>query len=277
MVEIENRQYKVNKETANKILNTLGVIPFIEIIQILNGLRLSCRISTTLVKEKFINETVGSLGLYYIRSKHAILNTDNFSHNKSFQLESNDSLDYYYYIGINEAVSSLAYLSEGTNTSRQGALFGYPDCCINFFGTKYKTGLNDLTYEIDRSANNYIFWNNRITKCIGYCLISHFPCSWDCMATQLIAKQTYSYLREIVPHIADKCLNLQQQNLFYSTDHIVFPDKCLSVKLNSIEKSLKYKINDENKLINIDNEIYSKYEGRIILMDSYIFLPFNDK
>ena len=135
MVEIENRQYKVNKETANKILNTLGVIPFIEIIQILNGLRLSCRISTTLVKEKFINETVGSLGLYYIRSKHAILNTDNFSHNKSFKLDStNNSLHkYYYYVGINEAVVNITYLSEGSNTSRQGALFGYPNCCINFF------------------------------------------------------------------------------------------------------------------------------------------------
>ncbi len=268
----------MNKEIANKIINRLGVISFIEIIQILNGLRLSCRISTILVEEHFINEIVEILGLHYIRSQYPILDTDNFSHNKSFKLDStNNSLHkYYYYVGINEAVVNITYLSEGSNTSRQGALFGYPNCCINFFESKLKASLNDLTYEVDSSSNNYIFWNNRIAKCVGYCLISHFPCSWDCMATQLIAKQTYSHLYDIVPDIADKCLDFQKQNIFYSTEHIVFPDKCLSVKLNRIEKSLKCKINDENKLINIDNKIYSNYEGRIILMDSYIILPFND-
>lgn len=267
----------MNKETASKILNTLGVIPFIEIIQILNGLRLSCRISTTLAKEKFINETVGSFGLYYIRSQYAILNTDNFSHNKSFQLESNDSLDYYYYyyLGINEAIINLAYLSEGTNTSRQGALFGYPDCCIKFFGTKFKTGLNDLTYEVDRSSNKYIFWNNRITKCVGYCLISHFPCSWDCMATQIIAKQTYSHLFSIVPDIADKCMYIQKQNIYYSTEHIFFPEIHLSKRLNSIDNSFKNKIIEDDKFINIDNKVYYKQNDEFTLMENYIFLPFN--
>ena len=266
----------MTKETANKILNELGTIPLIEIIQILNGLRLSCRISATLSKEQPIKEMIEDLELYYIRSSYSISNTDNFSHNKSFQLQSNDLHNkFYYYIGVNEAVINLAYLLEGSNTYRQGILFGYPDCCIKFFHSKYKHSLNDLTYEVNRSSNNYIFWNNRISKCMGYCLISHFPCSWDCMAAQVIAKQTYNHVFAIIPDIANKCLNLQKQNIFYSTEHIIFSDQHLSIKLNSAGGPFINTIDEENNFIHVNNNVYSNRLGKLVLKKNYIYLPFN--
>ena len=100
------------------------------------------------------------------------------------------------YIAKDEKSSLLAALSEHQrNDQLLGELLGYPKCCIEYFLHRFgPENSNPELESIDHEENSL---KNKIDLRLldiskrdeDICLLSHFPCSWDCGESFNIAER----------------------------------------------------------------------------------------
>jgi hypothetical protein len=251
---------QLTKAIAYKIKKHLGLIVLTEIIQLINGVRSACRFTMSYQHEALLTKIASQLDLYCIRSSLPVEKYNSSYHIGRFN--STDTKDqnskFYYYLAKNNTVALLALFSEGTKPELQGKLFGYPQCCINFFVSRFGKANEDLVYEVAKGQEKYSFWNNRATKLLGYSLISHFPCSWDCKFSEEIAKKTYFYLKEISPGYAGRTLKILNQNLMYSTAEIIL-----------LGSKSKDELDKSDRHADLNNQVKG--------ISNYIYLPFNNR
>lgn len=247
---------QLTKAIAYKIKKHLGLIVLTEVIQLINGVRSACRFTMSNQHEALLTKIATQLDLYYIRSGLPVEKYNNSFHIGGFNSTDtkNQNNKFYYYLAKNNTVALLALFSEGAEPELQGKLFGYPQCCINFFVSRFGKGHEDLVYEVAKAKEKCSFWNNRATKLLGYSLISHFPCSWNCKFSEEIAKKTYFHLKKISPGYAGRTLKILNQNLLYATTEIIL--------LGSKSKD------ESERHANLNNQVKET--------SNYIYLPFNN-
>jgi hypothetical protein len=77
----------------------------------------------------------------------------------------------------------------------QGALLGYPTCCIRAFEQNRAQYLKRLCPAFAQSgAPAMPFWANTMADLFGWRLTSHFPCAPDCDSTRRLALRYWSAL-----------------------------------------------------------------------------------
>jgi hypothetical protein len=87
-----------------------------------------------------------------------------------------------------------------------GKLFGYPDCCIQFYEQNIsKASLNNMefSYFIKQEQIENPFYLNIFMRYDGIALLEHFPCSDNCQQSYILAKNKFDFLKEHYPDIAE--------------------------------------------------------------------------
>ena len=135
--------------------------------------------------------------LYLVKSKFKVLFADDgvFS-NKGIRIPEDDPRPgmYFVYISKDEQKAWLAnYYELMQNHSDLGLVLGYPQCCVNFFCSKFTP--NQVNLEMP-SKNPYTNLSKRAQDLV---ILSHFPCSPECKESIVMGEK---YLQAI--YIFDK-------------------------------------------------------------------------
>jgi hypothetical protein len=129
------------------------------------------------------------------------------------------------------------------DTLSYGAVLGYPECCVRFFGQYNNWSRYSFLYEIYKnSGKGHHYLCNPMTKDAIYSYIYHMPCSFACSRTIELAgrlrseidKREPDFARAIDCHLLLPFLVfferkfyafegfMERERLYY--DHVYFPD-----------------------------------------------------
>ena len=126
-----------------------------------------------------------------------------------------------------------------------GYMLGYPHCCVKRYMDnirKARGKQSDFILFTEIKMIKYPYQNNVCLKPFKINLLSHFPCSFDCRLSVLIAKKHESFLKIRYPEIAkefEKTLKsfvvyTEYQGVHYANDYelrqnsIIFRNLCSS-------------------------------------------------
>lgn len=272
----------MNKTQIDLLVNSIGTLSFIEIIQVAEGVRPACRITLPLMQEHVLEAIADELALYFKRSIYPLKILSPRCQSAGFDLNSTipqqNSQQYFYYVSGKKELSFFASMLDVQNPAHFASVLGYPQCCIDYYVANASAAKqHDFTYlvrTVEGSKPSYFL--NRITKCFGYSLISHFPCCWTCLPSIELARNALAALHKIAPEIAHRCLDLQNSNVFYSSDHILLTkysgdqpiflhqDAYMSYGTHSNLKALLVK----------DSVVHLRVDEEFLVDKNYLFLPF---
>jgi hypothetical protein len=91
-----------------------------------------------------------------------------------------------YYFSFDPQIVELLKLAEEKNAHNfVGQLLGYPPCCIEYFTKHFSKDNTNLEFPI-------AIWELTITqRHRDYCILSHFPCSKNCISSLELARQYF--------------------------------------------------------------------------------------
>lgn len=93
------------------------------------------------------------------------------------------------------------------NDERFGELLGYPACCVKFYKDNYAKAaeLHDdyCFFSIANTKENPLFYTNNMLRFFDVALVSHFPCSFECVDSLFQAKRRLEAIRRYNPALAD--------------------------------------------------------------------------
>lgn len=116
------------------------------------------------------------------------------------------------------------YYSMGDNVNL-APLLGYPACCAQFYKKHLSHAQNKkmdfILYAVKDTAQHK-FYTNRALRYFGASLISHFPCSLDCAASQAIGQERYAFLVQEYPEIGRDFGEKLKSMVFYTEHSGVF-------------------------------------------------------
>lgn len=145
--------------------------------------------------------------LYLVRSKFKVLFADNDAYsNKGIRIPEDDPRPgmYFVYISKDEQKAWLASYYELMQNHRDlGLALGYPQCCVDFFCSKFNP--QDVDLEIS-SKNPYTNLSKREQDLV---ILSHFPCGPGCKESISIGEKylqaIYAFdkerVRELLTHL----------------------------------------------------------------------------
>jgi hypothetical protein len=110
-----------------------------------------------------------------------------------------------YYISKKDELTLLLKKEfQNNNHFEIGELLDYPSCCITFFKRYFALGqLNEMNFNhfINGETNSSFYLNNfLIENDIG--LLSHFPCNTNCVESERIGLERFTFLEKEFPEIA---------------------------------------------------------------------------
>lgn len=150
-------------------------------------------------------------GLFLIKSRFKVLMDDQqeiFS-NKGIRLKEEDPRPgmYFVYLSKEERLALLACYAEMMNRSRElGRILGYPECCIDFFGSHFSEDKTNLEHLPTNP------WTNLSKRAQDFVLISHFPCNSDCKESIILSKKYFSIIKETDAERATEILKALRTN-----------------------------------------------------------------
>lgn len=109
-------------------------------------------------------------------------------------------------------LAGLAWLAIAAGWDRLlGRLLGYPECCSDFFvrrwpeaWARHQGDLGSLLLAEHATPARALPWRaNVFARYKAPCLVSHFPCSFDCAATLLLARRAEACLDTFRPDLAE--------------------------------------------------------------------------
>jgi len=131
---------------------------------------------------------------------------------------------YILYVSKNKKSAGAAKLAERATSPEFGKILGYPGCCVDFHnGVSARQGKSrDFILDSLKRYGIYPFYNNMCLQHQGFALLSHFPCSPDCAASESAGKERLDFLREYFPALA-QCLESELKSfVIYTKDSGVF-------------------------------------------------------
>ena len=116
---------------------------------------------------------------------------------------------FFIYVSKDELLACKAALSEQVQDHHEfGQLLEYPECCIKAFCTMFsaeKTNLQNIPTNL---------WTNLSKREHDDVLLSHFPCSSDCIESIALAKKYCAVLKQHDLDYAETLLKRLEQNLY---------------------------------------------------------------
>lgn len=103
-----------------------------------------------------------------------------------------------------------------------GGLLGIPSCCIDFYVKHIEAAesiQNDYLLFVTKNTpetHSYSYWNNIATQYLDGSLISYYPCSFNCKASEGFAKESYRILCKYSEDYASNILSKQKSNVIYT-------------------------------------------------------------
>jgi hypothetical protein len=118
------------------------------------------------------------------------------------------------YISKSEELMKKAFEYDMKDPKKFGKLLGYPNCCVDEFISNNNSELNIYPYK------NTIEKNKKIPFYLNHCpsnfrLISHFPCSYDCIPSLSMAEETFNIINSILPELAKEIKNFLKFPILY--------------------------------------------------------------
>ncbi len=139
-----------------------------------------------------------------------VRNTTDPAHNTALMVKPDyqDKGSFFAYISRSTDDATHAKFYEHIrNDNKLGEMLGYPDCCRNFYDEKY----NDATefgdeycfFSIANTKEAPLFYTNNMLRFFGVTLLSHFPCSYNCVNSLFQAKRRLEAIRRASPALAE--------------------------------------------------------------------------
>lgn len=97
-----------------------------------------------------------------------------------------------------------------------------PGCCVEHYLRSIDKAIlvqNDyVPFTLENTTESYpfSFWNNITAQYFGYSLISFFPCSFNCLKAESVARQSYSFLSSYCPDWAEQFLRIHRSSVVYT-------------------------------------------------------------
>lgn len=200
--------------------------------------------------------------LYFELSDFKVLsnsekNKGGFSNSSSRVSIDSPNGNYVVFLSKNQIDAKLAKNYFATSDHRKlGQLLGYPDCCTEFFSKNIrlaaKKNMDFIPYALS-DIQQHDFYNNRALRYFDISLISHFPCSLDCKASQAVAKERLAFLRKEHPQIAALFEKYLKSMVIYTEEEGIFFSNNYSINHNQISF--------ENLQGTIENDLYYKLKN----------------
>jgi len=173
-----------------------------------------------------------------------------------------------------------------------GKLFGYPECCINFYISCWKKHILNPLHFLEKEPNYilYSYLNTKNKKKLNFLLnnlsvyrvISHFPCSYECKESLKFAINLFKALPQKQRKICKKIL--RRDFLVWHEEKVIgFQSrfKCNKISYNSenvdilgISKNIIDALRRGNRLELDRNQIRIFRDNRLILKFEEDFRPF---
>ena len=268
---MENNKYrKINFLIMLKELHQIlgSITKALDIIYVIENVKPVSRVISTEGLLKFLEKK----GLQFSESDfkiRTIHNTTESYTDKGVKLEKGEEGKSLLYISKSKKLANDAKMLESENNHTElGKLLGYPECCCKFFQKYFSEKNTDLTEFSFRESKGHKFpWqNNNCMRVFDISLISHFPCSFNCLETKKIADKNLEIVNKYDSDIAGYYSFALKTAVLYA--HAVgvysFPNSIFS------DNTLKYK-----KIIpSAKNDLYSmiKTRNRIKIIDRNHFL-----
>ncbi len=128
--------------------------------------------------------------------------------------------DYFVYISKHESLAERAKVADFLGNHEQlGTLLGYPSCCVNHFkkikDREYAYANDFITPALDNSSFK-VSLINILPRHVDVSLISHYPCSFDCVSSIKIAEQHLGVVRNYSPELADHILGILKSPVLFT-------------------------------------------------------------
>jgi hypothetical protein len=191
-------------DNERELLNMIGVSEFLCCLSVLNRERVAGRTSVSQKQADQVMNLINSMGLHCHRSMFDLLPQSdliggNINHHCTYVLQgSQEGARAMLYFGIDAEFAKGAETAELTKQQQLvGRLFGYPECCIEFFNNN--DGFNqDRTPNSIKDVGPFPSILNPITgELYGISLQFHFACSPRCAKSLEIIK---TRLKNIIPY-----------------------------------------------------------------------------
>jgi hypothetical protein len=88
----------------------------------------------------------------------------------------------------------LRSYDESMDDKNFGKLLSYPPCCINYIKLNKKVPTLIESFNFLVQDNKYNVWCWPVASISDSSLISHFPCSYNCIETEILSKKRFNYL-----------------------------------------------------------------------------------
>lgn len=109
--------------------------------------------------------------------------------------------NYCIYLDVNKRFGLLKDCDFGIDDSQFAYFLGIPECCSNFYSKYIREA---LLYDLDfipfcfNDTNfKHIGWCNILSQYFGFCLFSHFPCSFECKKTRELSKKAFNLMKQL--------------------------------------------------------------------------------
>jgi|SRR3989338_2583177 len=166
-----------------------------EILFLLHDLKPAVRQGFYASELPLVEDFCQKKGLFLVKSTFKVLLSDHehFS-NQGLRIPESDPRTgmYFIYISKDEETALLAaYYELVQNDPELGLTLGYPECCIDYFLNHFS--LENSNPEIT-SKNLFTNLSQRHEDCV---LLSHFPCSAECLKSIEIGQKNLELLQKV--------------------------------------------------------------------------------
>lgn len=199
------------KENERELLSILGFSEFLCCLSVANHERAAGRICVPVEKADRVRSLINSMELHCYRSAFDLLPQPDFHEGKHVThhavyvpQDSREGACAVVYFGIDAEFAQGAEAAELNKEQRLvGRLFGYPECCSEFF-------LDGEGFNQDRTLGGIhdtgpfpVILNPLLPELYGVRLTFHFVCSPRCRQSLRMAQERLERLKQYAPSIAE--------------------------------------------------------------------------
>jgi hypothetical protein len=273
-------------EDLKRVSGLLGNLGLIEFISVLSGnkpgMRTTCRESI----HGELSDIANQFGMSFAVSDYQLAGgnrSGGISHTSGRvrPMEGKENRERFVYFGTDALAVRLLKVFDVTDNRRFGRLLGFPECCIDFFCEHFSSeSAYDLVPLVLPPRHGYFLPSiNYACRHMGYRLISHFPCCWDCEPSAALAEKNFAALARLAPELAEKTTYWLTADVFYSLRVIA------AVKSQGLGGRISLK-NDclvsgevSPDVLEINGSLAQVFRGEEVLctVDEFCLLPFQSQ
>jgi hypothetical protein len=231
-----------------------------DLIVVNEGLKPCCRMIINDSKIDGLKKFCDEHGLSFEKSEHKVIGiTDSgkagwSTRDVKVRPETLKGGHWYCYISKKKGVAAEAKKAEESGDNDEfGKILGYPECCRKTFLAKSGVFKDNVLTTLNETRQDppYSFYNNFVAQYFGFSLLSHFPCSFNCVKSARLAESYLKALETYSSGLARQFVEFQKSSILFTEHDGVFMIEDFSLR----NKILAY---DSSKIRGtVENEIFT--------------------